>query len=154
LGVYNNQRALAYYTIYAVAGAIFNKKYFVELWKNHQNSIDESLQIKNAIKYVNKNQEANFGHIHSEILKTSFQTAATNSHKNYKSIKIDMFAFNKLINQVWYHDAFDSMNNFPEDINAQLFESILDKNSNELAQKKEWVKWVTHFKNNFGCAIE
>ena len=39
------QNKLNYYHIYSTAGVIFNKKYFLNLWHNHNNEVDENLQI-------------------------------------------------------------------------------------------------------------
>ena len=36
LKIYSLERFLNYYTIYATSGAIFKKKYFLKLWKNHK----------------------------------------------------------------------------------------------------------------------
>jgi hypothetical protein len=155
--IYTKERALNYYTVYATSGAIFDRTYFLTLWKNHKNNIDEGLQLYNAVKFISKNKKAAFGFTNEEILKTGFLSSATNQHKNYKNVNIDMFAFNKIMNEAWFNNDFDVMDNFPKDLNPQKIEAILDAKNNVFAKKEEWQNWVMSFKKqytSFGCKID
>ena len=155
--VYKRSRALSYYTIYSVAGAVFKRDYFLSLWKNHANTIDEGLQLYNAVHFLNKNKNTAFGRTNKEVLKTSFLSAATNQHKKYENVSIDMLAFNKIINEAWYKEQFDVMDNFPNDLNAEKIEKILKEENSAFANVEEWKKWVEGFKlqyTSFGCIID
>lgn len=155
--IYNRSRALSYYSIYSVAGAVFKREYFLSLWKNHTNTIDEGLQLYNAVHFLNKNKNAVFGKTNDEITKTSFLSAATNLNKNYDNASIDMFTFNKIINEAWYKEQFDSMDNFPNDFDAEKIEKLLNEENSDLANSEEWKKWVKRFKlqyTSFGCIID
>jgi hypothetical protein len=157
IGLNSRQNLLDYYHIYATAGAIFNKNYFLNLWDNHQNKVDESLQIKNAVIFLNKNKKSNFGYLDQEFLKTGFASAATNSNKNYENIKIDMFVFNKILNQAWLKNEFISTNDLEKDLNFFEIETILEKTNNLNSLKSEWQKWTIAFKKqytDFGCQID
>lgn len=157
LNLYNKDRVLAYYSIYSVAGVVFKKEYFLSLWKNHRNSVDENLQLFNAVKYYHKNSNINFARTNIEVAKTGFLSSATNQHKNYEGIDLDVFALNKILNEEWYNDSFDAMDNFPKDLNHEKIESILDYKNCSKAQKQEWQKWVERFKKqfaSFGCEID
>lgn len=157
--IYTKERALSYYSIYSVAGVVFRREYFLSLWKNHANTIDEGLQLFNAVQFLNKNKNKNitFGRTNKEVVKTSFLSAATNQHKNYENVSIDMFVFNRIINEAWYEGELDVMNNFPKDLNPESIQKILrDKNAVD-ASEGEWKKWVERFKLqyiSFGCIIE
>lgn len=154
--IYKRSRALSYYCIYSVAGAIFKREYFLSLWENHNSTIDEGLQLYNAVHFLNKNNDAAFGRTNKEMLKTSFLSAATNQHKDYENVSIDMLAFNKIINEAWYKEEFDVMNNFSNDLDAEEIEKILIKENNISANSEEWKKWVERFKRqytSFGCII-
>lgn len=156
--LYNEERFLNYYTIYATSGAIFKKKYFLNLWKNHKNTVDEGLQLLNAVKFINKKKKSsNFGFSNTELMKTGFLSSASNQNKAFKNVTIDMFAFNKIINEAWFNNDFDAMENFPNDLNAEKMEELLINSNNPLAQVSEWEKWVQAFKNQyiaFGCKID
>ncbi len=158
LKFYSEERFINYYTIYATSGAIFKKKYFLNLWKNHIDLVDEGLQLFNAVKLINKKKKsAVFGFSNSELLKTGFLSSASNKNKNFKNISIDMFAFNKIINEAWFNNDFDAMENYPNDLNAEKMEELLINTNNPLAQVSEWEKWVQAFKNqyiSFGCKID
>jgi hypothetical protein len=155
---YSDERFLNYYTIYATSGAIFKRKYFLNLWKNHMNSVDERLQLLNAVKFINKKKKSsNFGFSNSELMKTGFLSSASNQNKGFKNVIIDMFAFNKIINEDWFNNDFDSMENYPNDINSHNIEQLLIRSNNPLSQVSEWKKWVQAFKNQyiaFGCKID
>ena len=156
--IYNEERFFKYYTIYATSGAIFKKKYFLNLWKNHNNSIDERLQLLNAVKFINKKKRSsNFGFSNNELMKTGFLSSASNQNKAFNDVTIDMFAFNKIINEAWFNNDFDAMENYPNDLNSEKMETLLIKSNNSLAQVSEWKKWVQTFKNQyiaFGCKID
>ena len=155
---YSEERFLKYYTIYATSGAVFKKKYFLNLWKNHKNSVDEGLQLLNAVKFINKKKKSsNFGFSNNELMKTGFLSSASNQNKEYENVAIDMFAFNKIINEAWFNNAFDAMENYPNDLNAEKIAAFLINSNNPLAQVSEWKKWVQAFKNqyiSFGFKID
>lgn len=155
LGIYSLERELNYYTIYSVAGAIFNKKYFLNLWNKHNSKVDEGLQIRNALNFLKNNPTIeNFGNSNIEVLKTSFLSSASNGLRNQN---FDMFAFNAIINQAWLNNDFEVMQNFPNDFLETQIEVILDRENNVLATKLAWKKWVLQFKNqyrNIGCQIQ
>lgn len=157
--VYNKTRALNYYAIYSVAGVVFDRNYFLSLWKKHNNTIDEGLQLYNAVNFLkkNKNKNISFAKTNEEIVKTGFLSSATNQHKNYENVTIDMFLFNKIVNEAWFNDDFDAMENFPNDLNMEKIEGILNEKNQILAKNEEWQKWVVQFKQQYtslGCIID
>ena len=77
-------------------------------------------------------------------MKTTFQSSATNSYHQY-GYNFDVNLFNHLINDAWYNENFDVLENFPKDFNIDYFElNIKDKMDVE-----EFRKWVSHFKNQY-----
>jgi hypothetical protein len=156
LKIHTFERYLAYYSIYAVAGNVFKKDYYLSVWKNHKNVIDENLQLYNAVKLFYKNKMI-YAHSNQEIVTQGILSAATNQFKEYNDINADMFMFNKIMNEAWFNDEFDSMKKYPKDIGMDEIESILIEKNNILLKAEDWKKWVNHFKNsyrNFGCIIE
>jgi GR25 family glycosyltransferase involved in LPS biosynthesis len=156
LGIYSKERFLSYYCIYAVAGVVFNRNYFLSLWKNHKNSVDEGLQIANAVGFMNKNKTA-FAHANNEVLKTGFLSSATNQFKEHYEATIDMFLLNKTINEAWFHNEIDVMENYPKDISMDIISKILDVANNPKLASNDWKKWVSNFRNqyiNLGCTID
>jgi hypothetical protein len=158
LNIYSLDKWLEYYTIYATSGAIFKKDYFLELWKNHKNSVDEGLQLRNALSYINtKNKFKFFGFTNTEFLKTGFLSSASNQNKHYENVNFNAFSFNKIINEAWYNDEFDSMENYPNDLNQNKIDQLLSFANHPEASSSEWKKWVNEFKNQyltFGCKID
>jgi len=158
LKIYSLERFLNYYTIYATSGAIFKKKYFLKLWKNHSNKVDEGLQLSNAVKFIGrKKKQQYFGFTNSELMKTGFLTSASNQGKKYENVNLDFFAFNKIVNEAWFNDVFDPMDNYPKDLNQNKIEELLVGANLSEASNSEWKKWVSEFKNQyltFGCTID
>lgn len=156
LKIHTFERYLAYYSIYAVAGNVFKKDYYLSVWENHKNVINENLQLYNAVKLFCRNKMI-YAHSNQEIVTQGILSAATNQFKEYDDIHADMFVFNKIMNEAWHNDAFDSMKKYPKDIGMDEIESILIEKNNKLLKAEDWKKWVNYFKNsyrNFGCKIE
>ena len=153
-GLYSKDKALHYYSIYGVAGAVFKKDYFINLWKKHENQVDENLQLKNAVKYLHQNPNIQFARTNKELVATGFLSSAAN--KDFVVGDFDIFVFNKIINEAWLSDKFDVKNDFSQDLDISKIESILSQESNSRATIKDWKKWSFLFKNQFqkiGCNI-
>ena len=156
LKIYTFNRYLSYYSIYSVAGVLFEKNYFLALWKNHKNSIDENLQLYNALKYKYKNKVV-YAHSNEEIVTQGILSAATNQFKEFDGISSDMFLLNKVLNEAWFKGDFDSMVNFPKDLSMDLIEKIIINESIFNLNPEDWKKWVFHCKNQyqeFGCIVD
>lgn len=154
LKLYSNEKALQYYSIYNVAGAVFHKKYFLSLWNNHQNQVDEHLQLRNAVAYWHSNPKIQFARTNEEVVATGFASSATN--KNYDAGSFDVFVFNKILNEAWFKEEIRGMDNYPNDLNNAVIERVLLKENNSKAQVEDWNKWVLRFKKHFqdiGCKI-
>ncbi len=157
LKIYTQDRYLSYYSIYSVAGAVFNKDYFLSLWNNHKNVVNEGLQLFNAVRFLNiKNNKISFSRSISEVVNTGFLSSATNQFKEHL-VPVDMFVLNKIINEAWYNDRLNVMDNYPKDISINAIEKILEQNNNHSITVTNWKLWVSSFKNqyvNFGCKID
>ena len=156
--IHTDEKHLAYYTIYAVAGMVFNKNYFVKLWDNNKNKVDEGLQVYNAVKVLKQEKnQIKFARYTHEILRTGFMSSATNQHKEDYVGDIDMFAFNKLLNEVWLENQLDVISSLPYDINATDIIKIIDNNPQKNVSSQDWISWVESFKGYYtqiGCKID
>lgn len=154
LKIYTVKKKNSYYSIYSVAGVVFQKEYFLELWKNHNNSVDEKLQILNALKFIRKkNNNTSFAYTKNEFLKTGFISSATN--KSFIEEKCDMHQLNAFLNKLWFHGKFDSYKNLQADFPKDFIESLL-LNNNYPVNSTEWKNWSEGFKNHFkkmGCNL-
>ena len=158
LKINTDKKHLAYYSIYSVAGMIFNKNYFITLWDNHKNTIDEGLQIYNAVKFFNKHRnKIKFARLNREILKTGFVSSATNQFKEGFGKNIDMFTFNKTMNDAWLMDKMDVISSLPNEIDENSITAILDNDINQKNSSIDWKNWMSNFKNQYrslGCKID
>lgn len=152
--VYSKDRALHYYSIYNVAGAVFKKDYFLTLWNDHENQVDENLQLRNAVKFLYKNSKIQFARTTEEYVATGFLSSASN--KNFAVGNFDVFVFNKILNQAWFVDQFNMNDDTSEVVNLTKIEGVLSAENNFSATVQDWNKWVFLFKQQFrkiGCNI-
>jgi len=156
--IHTDEKHLAYYTIYAVAGMIFNKNYFISLWDNHENKIDEGLQLYNAVKKLKKTKgKLKFARYKKEVLRTGFVSSATNQHKENFEGNIDMFQFNKLLNEAWYSAEFEVINSLPNEIEENEVVKVIQSSGKENMTPKNWILWKNAFKQRYvsiGCKID
>lgn len=156
LKLYTKERNLSYYQIYAVAGCVFKKDFFIELWNDSTEKVDEGLQIFNALKYFKKNQNSYVAHTKKEYITTGFSSSATLNDKNFEGIELNIFEFNQIINEAWLNDDFDSLNNFPKDFKEEEIERVLVNSNQGKKIVPEWKKWKDQFKKQYeaiGCKI-
>ena len=154
LNLYSKDKALQYYSIYGVAGVVFHKDYFLSLWNNNNNEVDENLQLIKAVKFWYKNPHIQFARTNSEFVATGFLSSATN--KSFNATNFDLFQFNKIINEAWYADEFRATEDFLSDLNTLEIAAILSNENHSKAQVEDWNQWVFDFKKQFqdiGCTI-
>lgn len=154
LGVVDNTTKRKYWVLNSILMGFWEKEYWLHIWKDAKGKVDEKQQLRNASNFYKKNRNnPNFlAKLNSEVMKTTFQSSATNSYHQYGD-DFDVNYFNHLINQAWYNDIFDEMQNFPKDFSLEYFEKFLDSKINKIAFKK----WVSTFKTqyrNLGCKVD
>lgn len=149
------QNILPYYSIYSVAGVLFSKDYFLNLWHRHTNKVDEQLQIINALKYY-QNHNSVFIRTQKEIVSTGFMSSATNFCKKNGKTDFDMMKFNALLNLKWYEESFNVYDDLENDLSENSIRTFLILENNPKIKPENWKKWVSDFKNqyiNLGCKI-
>ena len=154
LGVVDNTTKQKYWALNSILMGFWQKEYWLHIWKNAKGKVDEKQQLRNASNYYRKHQDnPNFiARLEKEALKTTFQSSATNSYHQYGEA-FDVNYFNHLINEAWYNDVFDEMQNFPKDFSLEYFEKFL----NEKIDKTAFRNWIEKFKNqykNLGCEVD
>lgn len=146
-----------YYLFISISSGIHRKEYWLKTWENLDSSVNEKQQIKNAINFYKKNKTLNFiAHYKKELIKTTYKSSATNSFHEY-GFQFDVFKFNQILNEAWFDDKLDPMENYPKDFSDEYIQSFLEKANHPDAQYSEWKKWADKFKEqyrNLGAEIE
>ncbi len=153
LGIFDNYTKLKYWSLNSILMGLWQKDYWLSIWKDSQGIVDEKQQLRNAANYYKKHrQNSNFiTRLKIEKMKTTFQSSATNSYHKY-GIDFDVNYFNHLMNEAWLNGHFDAMQNFPKDFSIEYFEEFLDEKINIT----NFHHWVEKFKNqykNLGCNV-
>lgn len=154
LGWYSFQKEIAYYSLYSVAGAVFKKEYYLALWDNHGEEVNEGHQLCNAIRYFNQNAPLVYARTKHEVIRTGFSSSATTK---LQVSDFSMPSLNAVLNQAWFEEQLISTEDLQHDMAAQLIEPILLKEPNGTVMVEKWQHWVTAFKkqfSSFGCQTE
>lgn len=154
LGKVDNFTQRKYWALNSILMGFYDKNYWLAIWKNMHGKVDEKRQLINAsVYYKNHKSNSNFiARLHEEVMKTTFQSSATNSYHKYGDL-FDVNQFNHQINEAWYRGDFDAMQNFPKDFSLDYFEEFLDAK----IDRNELRNWVAKFKKQYhdlGCNVE
>lgn len=153
LKLVNNYTKQKYWVLNSIMMGLWQKEYWLAVWKDAHGKVDEAKQLENAAAYFRKNKhDYFFARTKKEIMKTTFQSSATNSYHQY-GINIDINLMNHLLNEAWFNDELDAMENFPKDFSSSYFEDFLKGKIGIVAFRK----WVEKFKTqyrNLGCETE
>lgn len=132
--------------LYNIPMGIYKKNYLSYIWKDTFHRVFESLQLKNAVTWYIKNlkKEKKYAIITPPAMKTTFISSASFNNTN----QFDLIKFNHLLNEQWYHDRFNPLENFPEEISDAYIEKMLNEHSENL-HYSDWKKWNNSFKTSF-----
>lgn len=146
LGKVDNHTRQKYWALNSILMGLYKKEYWLGIWANMNEKVDEKRQLINASTYYRKNKHnPNFvARLRKEVMKTTFQSSATNSYHEY-GYNFDVNYFNHLLNEAWYSEQLDSLQNFPNDFEMKYFEKFADEN----VDIREFRKWVAHFKQQY-----
>jgi hypothetical protein len=144
---------LPFYTLYSVASAFFEKKYWLHLWEDALTKVDEGRQLRKAAQWLQLTQSRYAKSIH-ELTKTSFITSATNE---FKEADLDIIKFNHYLNKAWLQGELKAMQSFPADFQPEYLRQFLDAAHDERSTYVEWLKWIEQFKQQYqriGCQTD
>lgn len=141
------------YSLYSVAGAAFNREYWLSLWKNIGEKIAEKEQLFLSLKWCGEHPKDNYAKMQHEQMKTSFISSATNM---FKDINFDIYVFNHYLNEAWLNGLIDPMVGYPNDFDIKLFADILAEADDNRCTPTNWIKWIEEFKGIYrkiGCNV-
>lgn len=148
LGIVDNTTKEKYWSINSILMGLYDKKYWLAIWKDAAGRVDEKQQLRNAAAWYNSNKKALFAKASVEVMKTTFQSSATGSYHEYDN-QFDVNRFNYIINEAWFRDEFDAMENYPHDFSEAYIKTFLDKENHPDAQHRDWIAWAERFKNQY-----
>ncbi len=146
LGMVDHQTTRKYWKLNTILMGLWNKEYWLYVWKNLESRVNEKQQLRNAAVWLNRNKKNSnlIGKTKKNYLKTTFQSSATNSYHKYGN-DFDVNYFNHKMNEAWLESRFDSMENFPKDFSLEYFELFFDEQMN----KSSFREWVEKFKSQY-----
>ncbi|MBC6607168.1 hypothetical protein H8B13_10085 [Hymenobacter sp. BT188] len=144
---------LPFYSLYSVASAFFDKKYWLYLWDDALTKVDEGRQLRKAAHWL-ESTNSRYAKSTEEVTKTSFITSATNE---FKEANLDIIRFNYHVNEAWLQGELDAMHNFPADFELAYIGQFLDAAHDARSTYAEWLKWIIQFKHQYqriGCEVD
>lgn len=156
LKLVDNTTKRKYWAINSILMGLYRKDYWLAIWKDAKGRVDEKQQLRNAAVWYHHNKNSIFARTHQEYLKTTFKSSATGSYHEY-GYHLDVNRMNYILNEAWFDDKLDPMENYPKDFSDEYIQSFLEKANHPDAQYAEWNKWADKFKEqyrNLGAEIE
>ena len=146
LGFVDNHTLGKYWSLNSILMGLYHKDYWLHIWKDSNNNVDEIQQLRNAATYFHRNKKNRnlIARTSEEVMNTTFSSSATNSYHKYQ-IEIDMNKVNQILNQAWFNGQFDAMENYPKDFSEAYILQFLDGKVNTA----HWKMWVEKFKAQY-----
>ena len=138
---------LQLYTYYEVAGVFFDKKFWLYLYPENHLELEEMIQLGRAAEWARTHPDTMFAKSIKESAKTSCLTSAAGGYNEKSGFSMTMV--NHYINEEWYHNRFDIMENFPHNYSLETFYEILKKCGDPRCDPDKWKKWSVDFKEHF-----
>lgn len=154
LGLVDHSTHQKYWQLNSILMGVWQKNYWLYVWKDVHEKVDEKMQLRNAAVWFHEHKK-NLNMVamsRKESMKTTFQSSATNSY-HQSDFDFDVNYFNHLINEAWFNESFDVMQNFPQDFSLSYLEQFFD----EKIDREEFQKWVAQFKDlyrNLGALVD
>lgn len=143
-----------YYVLNSIAMGFYQKNYWLAIWQDFTNEVNEKKQLLNAVSYYKNHKHNNFlARFYQEILKTTFSSSATNLYHKY-NIELNINKINHILNEEWFNGNLDAMQNYPKDFSDDYIISSLRKNNFSELEINNWKLWTQKFKQQYqqiGC---
>lgn len=139
-----------YWTLNSILMGLYHKDYWLYIWKDSDNSLNEKIQLRNAAVYYHHNKK-NFNLIARtkfELMKTTFKSTSSGVYHDY-NLDLDINRVNFILNEAWLNDQFDAMQNFPNDFSDEYIGEFLNIENHSDAQYESWLKWIEKFKQQY-----
>ena len=158
LGLADNQTKRKYWILNSILMGIYNKEYWLYMWKDSVNLLDEKIQLRNAGVWFGKHKTNKNIVVRTkqEKMKTTFKSSASGHYHDY-NITLSIDKVNHILNEAWLREELDVMENYPKDFSDDYIKSFLDKANHPDAQYTEWYKWAEKFRQQYrdlGAEVE
>lgn len=158
LKVVDNKTRRKYWILNSILMGIYKKDYWLYMWKDSINLLDEKIQLRNAAVWFHKNKKNKnlITRTKSEKMKTTFKSSASGNYHDY-NLKLSVDKVNQILNEAWLNGEFDPMENYPKDFSDDYIKFFLDQENHPDAQYSEWVKWADKFRKQYreiGAEVE
>lgn len=145
---------LSVYSLYSVAAAFYSRDYWLYLWRNASENVNENVQLLNALEWRQNNPDTKYCKMVEQYTRTSFLTSATN---NFSNVPLDVMQVNHYLNEYWLNGQLDSYRNMPHDFPIEYISNLLGATPPGKSLNQKWLDWVREFKLQYqkiGCVVD
>jgi glycosyltransferase involved in cell wall biosynthesis len=153
-GLLTKKFILPYYGLYTVSSAFFQKDYWLALWNNSGDYVNEERQIANAMRWKANHRETRYAKTLNEKVRTTY---IVSSISHLHSAKFDFITFNHFMNEAWLDGALNATENLPGDFGETYLEKFLPANTSYNINVAKWKMWIHEFQKQFrnqGCKVD
>lgn len=150
LGLVDNDTKRKYWALNSILMGLYHKDYWLYIWKDSVNQLNEKIQLRNAAVYyhLHKKNKNLLCRTKTEVMQTTFRSTASGVYHDY-GIDLDINRVNFILNEAWLNNELDAMENFPKDFSDHQIQQLLEKENHPDAQFAQWKKWTEHFKQQY-----
>lgn len=158
LGLVDNQTKRKYWILNSILMGLYKKDYWLYMWKDSVNLLDEKIQLRNAGVWFGKHKfnKNIVSRTKQEKMKTTFKSSASGHYHDY-DLHLSIDKVNHILNEAWLKDEFDAMQNYPKDYSDDYIKIFLEQENHPDAQYKEWFIWAEQFRKqyrNLGAQVD
>lgn len=158
LGLVDNQTKRKYWILNSILMGLYKKDYWLYMWKDSVNLLDEKIQLRNAGVWFGKHKfnKNIVSRTKQEKMKTTFKSSASGHYHDY-DLHLSIDKVNHILNEAWLKDDFDAMQNYPKDFSDDYIKIFLEQENHPDAQYEEWFIWAEQFRKqyrNLGAQVD
>lgn len=150
LKIVDNNTRRKYWILNSILMGLYKKEYWLYMWKDSINMLDEKIQLRNAAVWFDKHKSNKnlIARTKIEKMKTTFKSSASGNYHDY-NLTLSVDKVNQILNEAWYNERFDAMENYPKDFSDEYIKKFLDFENHPDAQYDQWFLWAEKFRDQY-----
>ncbi len=134
---------LSFYPLYSVSSAIFDRLYWLYVWHNAPDHVNENAQLLRALAWLRAHPESQYARLSQERVHTSF---ITTSYGRLRLYPFDMLRLNHWLNEAWLAGRLDARAGLPGDFDVAALKEIVAAAGDPRCRVEDWEAWMAHFR--------
>lgn len=134
---------LSFYPLYSVSSAVFDRAYWLDVWHQAPDRVNENAQLLRALEWLRAHPESQYARLSEERVHTSF---ITTSYGRLRVFPFDMLRLNYWLNEAWLEGRLDACAGLPGDFDVAALKEIVAAAGDPRCRVEDWEAWMAHFR--------